>query len=116
MCTGSVIPQAFVARFMTVDLPTLRCPMTAMMRSGSRSDSFESFCRQLIFFKGRTVGIGSSRSSLVICLDNVDLLLPNGSLFGARDVDEFPRIGDPDEDPDSEYGISIVNLNFRIAS
>lgn len=59
-----------------------------------------------------TVGIGSSRSSLVICLDNVDLLLPNGSLFIPNDVDEFPRFGVPG----SEYGISIVNLNFLIAS
>ena len=101
---------------MTVDLPTLRCPMTAMMRSGSGSESIETFYRQIYAKKGRTVGIGSSRSSLVICLDNVDLLLPNGRRFGASDVDEFPRIGDPDEDPDSEYGISIVNLNFRIAS
>ena len=87
-----------------------------MMRSGSGSDSIETFCRQLYTKKGRTVGIGSSRSSRVICRDNVDLRLPSGSIFGASDVDEFPRTGDPDEDPDSEYGISIVNLNLRIAS
>jgi hypothetical protein len=77
--------------------------MTAIIRSGSGSDSIETFCRQIYHTKrGHTVGIGSSRSSLVICLDNVDLLLPNGSLFNPRDVDEFPRFGDPVEDPDSE--------------
>ena len=102
VCTGSVIPQAFVARLMTVDLPTLRCPITAMIRSGSGSDSIERFCRQIYHKDGHTVGIGSSKSSLVICLDNVDLLLPNGNRLNPRDVDEFPRFGDPDEDPDSE--------------
>jgi hypothetical protein len=77
--------------------------MTAIIRSGSGSDSIETFCRQIYHTKrGHTAGIGSSRSSLVICLDNVDLLLPNGSLFNPRDVEEFPRFGDPDEDPDSE--------------